>query len=247
MLLPAPPWTLRAVVTVFVLWMLSSSPRAVSTVSGQCCSNGVVDASGLCCPSGTLDSFGVCDGLDATGLQRLRLSVSLPNGWTLANLTNNATARQWLSSQLVNHTGTLLGRDGAYVNVSAYSASRRLSAAEVWLRGLTVGGSAVAQVDLLPYGGTNNLPSTTLSTLLVGSSGSVTVSSLNSVTIVPVCGNGVCETGERPDPTNGVTGCPGDCPYPTGLCPEVNGQVGVGVTRHACTFVMRRGWGWGRD
>ena len=208
---------------------------AVSTVNGRCCENGVTDAVGNCCPSGVVDSFGVCDGIDASGTQEVTLAVTLPVNVTLADLSNaTSSGRQFVDELLVNHTSHRLGRASQFVNVTGYSASRRLSAGEMWTRTsahsnserrvLTTTG-AVATVALLPYGGSNNLPSSTLSTLLVGGSGDVTVSSLNSVAVVPVCGNGVCETGERPDAANGVAGCPGDCPYPVGDCPVANGQV----------------------
>ena len=200
----------------------------MSTVDGRCCANGVTDAVGKCCPSGSLDSFGVCDGLDSTGIQRVGLGVALPDNVTLANLTDAASAvRVALDGSIVNHTARRLGRDARFVNVTGYTASgsRRLSAADVWLGRQLTTDTAVATVALLPYGGSNNLPSTTLSTLLVGSGDGVTVASLDSVAVVAVCGNGVCETGERPDAANGVQGCPADCPYPVGDCPEVNGVV----------------------
>ena len=201
---------------------------AVSTVNGQCCNNGVTDANGVCCESGNVDSFGVCDGLDSTGVQQVSLGFALPDNVSLSALANASDPhRQALDALIVNHTAARLGRGPEFVNVTGYSASRRLSAADVWMgrdRALS-DGSAVAQVDLLPYGGTNNLPSSTLSTLLVGSSDGLTVSALTSVGVVAVCGNGVCETGERPDASSGVTGCAVDCPYPVGDCPAVNGQV----------------------
>ena len=79
--------------------------------------------------------------------------------------------------------------------------------------------------DLLPTGAPNNVPVTDLNarmTAVTPTSSLVTLLSVTSAIVVPVCGNGVCEAGERPDAANGVTGCRADCPYPVAHCPSSN-------------------------
>jgi len=86
-----------------------------------------------------------------------------------------------------------------------------------------LGTSVNVDFDLLPYGGPNVVADTTLQSSTTSANGNslFTISSLVSSTITTNCGNGVCETGERPSVTN--AGCPVDCPYPVLTCPVANG------------------------
>ena len=96
------------------------------------------------------------------------------------------------------------------------------------------------QTSLLPYGGANNLPQGLLSSLLQSNTSSPSSSTSNgavapvfalqgvtSTTLLPQCGNGVCESGERPGSAgaSGGTACAADCPFPVLNCPTVNGSV----------------------
>ena len=96
------------------------------------------------------------------------------------------------------------------------------------------------QTSLLPYGGANNLPQGLLSSLLQSnasfpssgtSNGAVApvfaLQGVTSTTLLPLCGNGVCESGERPGSAgaSGSTACAADCPFPVLNCPTVNGNV----------------------
>jgi hypothetical protein len=60
---------------------------------------------------------------------------------------------------------------------------------------------------LICAGGNNAQPQDVLSSSLVGG----TVVGVDSTTTAPQCGNGVCESGERPDPANGIAGCSQVC------------------------------------
>ena len=52
----------------------------------------------------------------------------------------------------------------------------------------------------------------------------LSVQGVLGTSLLPVCGNGVCEAGERPDLTTGA-GCGQDCPYPVATCGAVGGAV----------------------
>ena len=64
-----------------------------------------------------------------------------------------------------------------------------------------------------------------LSSSLVGG----TVAGVDTTFTAPQCGNGACESGERPDAANGVVGCPADCPLEVVACPSANGAECNGV------------------
>jgi len=75
-------------------------------------------------------------------------------------------------------------------------------------------------VNLLPFGGFNDLPLFNLQNLLgAASSPAFSVSQVTSAAVEAVCGNGICEVGERPNVPAGESGCVADCPYPVVVCP----------------------------
>jgi len=194
---------------------------AVTSATGECCTNGVTDSTGLCCPSGNLDSFGVCDGGDASGQQTVTMGVS---GVTVAGDPTDPTdaAFNELGGAIKGDVAGSLGRDEADVDVSSIKASSRRRRV-VAVRQLT-GGSYQADVVLLPYGGPNALPDYVLESSLVHGSALFTFDAFVGASVSGVCGNGACEAGERPDANAGVTGCPADCPYPVVTCAGANGR-----------------------
>jgi len=152
-----------------------------------------------------LDAFGVCDGLDASGMQVVGLSISVSDA---AAATGAATGYFSLSGSVGSTVAASLGRNPDTVQVSTVSLGRRLST------GLSV------SVDLLPYGGFNDLPLYNLQSLLgVVTSPAFSVSQVTSADVAAVCGNNICEVGERPNVFTGVVGCAADCPYPVVECP----------------------------
>lgn len=108
-------------------------------------------------------------------------------------------------------------------------------------------------VTSLPYGGPNARPATTLTTSITSllssfpssSAPDFSFASLLSSSLLPVCGNGVCEIGERPNPALGYAGCSVDCPFPVVTCPFANGKQcnGEGVcvpgSSGACPLTVR--------
>ncbi|MDR3737890.1 MAG: hypothetical protein P4L40_02615 [Terracidiphilus sp.] len=207
----------------------------VSTV-GQCCPSGVLDAGGLCCNSGVLDSFGVCDGIDATGMQTLSVQVESVSG--SVNTTSTAAVLQGYIATSLNRSA-----DSVVVVLS----QQQLRRVQTESRALA-STQFPATVVLHPYGGSNNAPASLLQALLVNATETqavgVGVSAVTDVKVSAICGNGVCEAGERPDSVHATLGCPADCQYPVPVCPVANGAfcnntgvcvVGVsGVGRCVC-------------
>ena len=204
---------------------------AVVSVTGQCCSNGVADAGGVCCASGAVDVYGVCDGNDASGSQVVTATATLSPSF---NHTQDdfddplSSTRLQFDSDFAAFVAGRLRRNASDVQVTSVhvtSVAHRALSAPYARRQLVSGGSVVVTTTLAPYGGSNNLPASTLSSLLSSTATSTDNSTLFVVASVAsdhasaVCNNGVCEVGERPDSVTGVTGCPQDCPVPVLHCP----------------------------
>ena len=165
----------------------------------------------------------MCDGNDASGVQSVGLAVQLSTSYVASELSDPLSpARLAIDSAMVTLLSSALQRPPASIVITSVSlASRRLALSPARM----VSSQSVAvQTSLLPYGGANNLPQSSLAAALQAantSSSLVSVSSVTSVSTSAVCGNGVCEVGERPG--GGVVGCPVDCPYPVLTCPVANG------------------------
>ena len=199
----------------------TTTAAAIVAANGQCCFSGKLDAGGQCC-SGALDSFGVCNGTDASGALGVALRLGgLNSSFSLAALSNPSNPfRMALDFALRTHTAGRLHRNITTITVADYavaSARRASVVAPVAAAARALSSAFVADVVLAPDS-TPILPAATLSSLLQGASSSnvLTVSGVVSTTPMAVCGNGVCESGERPAP--GVAGCAADCPYPVVTC-----------------------------
>ena len=210
---------------------------AVVSAAGQCCPNGLVDASGVCC-DGVLDGFGVCDGFDHSGQQVLTLTVTL-NGTAddippLSELLDvSSTGREDFDELLTTFVASALHRSNTAVSVQSISmpssggatSLRRLSRRQVSAGEATPVSVTVA---LAPYGGANDLSLSTLqSALVVPTSTGTSIASVDGAALAAVCGNGVCEAGERLS-TSGVE-CITDCRLAVLSCPRAHGRVCNGV------------------
>jgi hypothetical protein len=126
-----------------------------------------------------------------------------------------------------------LGRSADVVSVARIGLQVR-RALSVKGRSLATSAGVDVELDLLPYGGANNLAVAELNALIDSSSASSPLfdfDSVSSAVVAPVCANDVCEVGEVPDAAAGVVGCPADCAFPVVTCPDANGLEcnGVGV------------------
>jgi hypothetical protein len=211
--------------------MCDGPMTATVSAAGECCVNGVKDADGLCCASGNLDSLGVCDGGDATGKQVVSMAMEVPAGYTASDLADaTSTRRRDLDAALSRTVADSLSRSPSTVEVVGYTLQSRRELSRTHARELAAGLTAV--INLLPTGTPNNVPLAQLSTLITtGAPTSPLVSILGVLAahMEAVCGNDVCETGERPRPSDGFAGCSADCKYPVGTCPSSNGVPCNGV------------------
>ena len=179
--------------------------NAVFSVVGQCCLSGVLDAAGLCCASGTLDSFGTCDGIDASGIQEITLMIDAsiqylpPNtSLSLASSAFGIALQAYISDSLNRSANTVslvdieVGSQRRLLQHDVHFGKRMLPAAST---------SVLTRVQLLPYGWSNNVRLSTLRDQLAGNiiATGLAVTAVSAANRLSLCGNGVCELGERPD------------------------------------------------
>ena len=219
-------------------------------VTGKCCS-GQLDAGGVCC-TGNVDACGVCDGQNSCK-QELKLIMDALGSTDTADLSDETSAtRLELDFKLRAYIAAALNIPESSILIDGFAedARRRLSTAggARWrslfsravqaVTGRRLGTTLEATVVI---GGSYDSTTTNLvdpaaaSNSLVGSSSGITVNSLAASTAVGVCGNDICEVGERcdaRDPTKPC--CSQDCPFAVVDCPASNGAVcnnaGVCVT-----------------
>jgi hypothetical protein len=184
-------------------------------VLGACCS-GVLDGSGRCCMQ-TLDVCSVCGGDStscATGLNfRLAMNTSLV-GTDFSELRSNFTLA------LQERLAAAIGKDLESVAITGISTSVPSAATR---RLLDSGGGVEVQAILLPDGSTS---AGTVSLSPNSSLGNFTVLSVQQEA-TGMCGNAVCEQGERcdVDSTDGTTCCAADCRFSLSSCPTVAGDT----------------------
>jgi hypothetical protein len=184
-------------------------------VLGACCS-GVLDGSGRCCMQ-NVDVCSVCggDGTScATGLKFLLAVNTSLVGSDFSELRANFTL------SLQERLAAAIGVDLESVVIAGISTSVPTAGGR---RLLDSGGGIEVQAILLPDGST--------------SAGSVSLSpnsSLGNLTVLNVqqeaaglCGNAVCEQGERcdVDSADGTACCAADCRFSLSGCPAVAGDT----------------------
>ena len=198
--------------------------KAVDVV-GVCCS-GAIAEDGLCCQSADFDSCGVCDGDDSSCNVEATIIVAPPVGSTAAEVVNDALKLQSYKDTLVANLASTLDCPTNSITITSVTAtgSRRLHtrhllattlASEFKLDQSTAtqgGGQPVSSANVLGKlseaaddGGTG-----LLSSVVVG-----------SVMPAAVCGNGVCELGERCEVDVECNACQKtDCPFVVRRCPS---------------------------
>jgi hypothetical protein len=225
--------------------------RAVVSWTGSCCRAGVTDAEGVCCDSGAVDAFGVCDGDDSSGSAAvtivLRVVVQPGGDGTDATLHDDASSqrrdvddwlRQWFAAALNRTTDDIVVQGFA---LSSDGNRRRRALQATQLTTSTADIAVESSLLLLPCGAANNIAAASLqSALLAVLPGmppsppllavQLSPSRLNSFVVTasspsPVCGNAVCEVGERPEAAAGAVGCASDCRTVASDCSSSDGAV----------------------
>ena len=198
-------------------------------IQGQCCA--VVDADGMCCASGLIDECGVCNGVGNTCNIVLGLNMRVPSNI----LTNNTVQPESLDAYLemiANVTGVSADRisvggvtlaDGGSLSVLPPSpAGRKL------LQSAPATTNLLVQVEIAPdVNKQTEVPfSSAYYAQIIPDASTNYGNDAFGVESVPVasrsgvCGNGMCELGERSvegaSPTTGT--CAEDCGLPSKVC-----------------------------
>ncbi|BDA45373.1 probable extracellular serine proteinase at N-terminal half [Coccomyxa sp. Obi] len=157
---------------------------------------GMIDAAGLCC-YGVVDAFGVCNGWDASGRIALTLLAEPPSA-------ASAVAVAGYLGIDASHLHSVMSTAG----MPASAASVAKSTGSSQQRRMLLATSS-ATVKFYIDASTTSSRATTSTTLTMGqveylldvavtSTGSDAELVVLDVAAVAICGNGVCETGERP-------------------------------------------------
>ncbi|KAL3138790.1 hypothetical protein ABBQ32_005632 [Trebouxia sp. C0010 RCD-2024] len=194
-------------------------------VQNVCCNSTVLDGGGYCCLSGLLDECGVCDGDGSSCQLHVVLSAQVTQESLFLTLTNGNT----LAATFAGFAANMLGVDVALIEVKDLildpaTPITSTTQAIISVRGdfiVTPPDSYSAETDLSAALATRNLQDS------IGSSGADQLFTLESAELVErqsICGNLVCEAGERPTTTNGANGgCTQDCRFGLALCPTPAG------------------------
>lgn len=194
-------------------------------VQGKCCE--VIDADGVCCPSGMLDECGVCNGVGNTCNILLGLEMMVPGDIIVDGTVQEESIYQYVS-QLGNMTGIERNRISIGTIAMAPAARRRLLSLPRSLLQTDDTVRLIVQVEIAPNEYENlavPFSSAYYAEILPEASskyGSKTFN-IESVPISSrsgVCGNGICEIGERATIGLNPGTCSQDCGLPSRLCPD---------------------------
>ena len=211
-------------------------------IQGRCCA--VVDADGVCCASGLIDECGVCNGVGNTCNILLGLNMRVPADIVVNNTVQPATIDAYLD-MVANMTGITPDR----ITVGEVSLAPTGSVSPPAGRKLLEGAAhrvllqdpespfanLIVQVEIAPdVNKPTEIPfsSSYYATLLPEASekfGSekFSVDGVPVATRSGVCGNGICEIGERGAEGNSIGTCAEDCGLPSKACPGGCSNGGV--------------------
>jgi len=213
--------------TVDVCGVCDGGATAVD-VLGTCCA-GAIGEDGLCCTSGSFDTCGVCDGDDSSCNVEIPLTLAAPAEGVDSFLASDSRKAEYVSAisgELVLTLGVpasslrvQLSKDSA----SNLQATTQLNQAEVTAQSSSGKAVSVLEVlDLLHGTSRRRLLATTMHTRrYLSGSNHLATATVGDVQPAAVCGNNVCESGERCDDEScaNVGGCKVDCPYTKKACP----------------------------
>ncbi len=202
-------------------------------IQGQCCA--VIDADGICCDSGLVDECGVCNGVGDTCSIVLGLNMRVPNDIVAGGNVQPATIDSYLVL-VANATGISPDRI-SIGDVALPSGSEISSGSGRKLLQSETGGytNLLVQVEIAPN--VNRPSEVPFSSAYYAQLLPEASSQLNSqnfaIEAVPVatrrgvCGNDICEVGERTTEGLSPGTCVEDCGLPSKACPGGCGAGGI--------------------
>lgn len=203
-------------------------------IQGECCA--VIDADGMCCVSGLIDECGVCNGVGNSCNIVLGLDMRVPSDIVVDNAVQPATIDAYLDL-VANSTGISPDRitvgDVSLADRSAASAlGRKLLQSAEPPPSYT---NLIVQVEIAPdVTKPSEVPfSSAYYAQLLPEASAQLGSEQFAIDAVPlasrsgVCGNGICELGERSTEGASKGTCPEDCGLPSKSCPGGCGMGGV--------------------
>jgi hypothetical protein len=210
-----------------VCGVCGGSTTAVDAV-GTCCS-GAIGEDGLCCASGAFDTCGVCDGDDSSCNVAANMVVAPPPGETADSVLADATKLQDFKDSF--KAGLVLAlsvpADSLSITGVAKQGRRRLGTERHRRLSATLSASFELEQNQVKTASASAPPVSALQVMdslataaAGGGAGVLAGAIVGSVAAKAVCGNGVCEEGERCTNIACTTpGCKGDCPYFVHTCP----------------------------
>jgi hypothetical protein len=176
----------------------------VRDAMGTCCQQ--ISADGLCC-DGVIDSFGVCDGGDQSGLQAVTALMSGFEETDLSDKTSSAYTQLQSDLELDLQDSLQLDSGVEVRDITALARLRRLR------RGRALA-AVDADVDFSIDGSHGVFTSSEVSSAL-GANSVYPLQSVEAMYALPVCGNAICEAGERcVSATDSELCCSVDCVIP---------------------------------
>ena len=198
-------------------------PALSIDVSGQCCST-LLDESGLCCSSGFLDECGICDGDGSSCATSVSLQFSAPD-----DATEDLTA---LYTPLQEYLADAMGISSERIQITQVVLSAAKKRALLALKAMadflvlppkapaTEPSADAAEPAAEPGPAVIDMADIVEKLAASETSGlGIQVEEVLSVAKTGVCGNGVCEVGERCDSADSENCCKADCPFLLQACP----------------------------
>jgi hypothetical protein len=210
---------------------------------GTCCS-GTIGEDGLCCASGAFDTCGICDGDDSSCNVAADVALAPPAGETADSVLADATKLQSFKDSYNAGLASALSVPTASIRVtSVMLQSRRRLLDQAQHRRRTEATMLLASFELAQDQvmgvSAHASPVTALQVFdllsaasSAGGSGVLAGTTVSSVTVKAVCGNGACEEGERCDETCDTPSCKADCPYVVKVCPTPSWAGGGECSHH---------------
>ncbi|KAK9917449.1 hypothetical protein WJX75_004476 [Coccomyxa subellipsoidea] len=198
-------------------------PALAVDVENRCCASGALDAAGYCCKSGRLDECGVCDGVSASCALHAVVDVlvtSVSSYLTLGSYAFATSVEAFLSALLAINSSHIAVNElvlapGASIGPSTQTVNLRVDFSATPADSFSAAADLRAALATRALQDAQGQASANQLFVLLGSP---------LVARAAICGNQVCEPGERAPVDANNLGCPGDCPFALVACPAPRGS-----------------------